>query len=271
MNSGFLPQLISDNKTDMNFRILYLRSMRIVFILYLIPSVVGCAFAQDTLSPETPTTVEWDPGSPYYKAMAANIRQLDTIISRDNLLRVISSFERIIRVEKDKALPRYYMALALTTLAFREKDVDEIDVLCDRSERALNDAESLTGVNQAEILVIRAFIEYARLQVDFMGRGMEASQKAESFLRKGHQLDQENPRVLAVLAQHYLRIPAQVGGSREKFCQIADVAAKAYESERARMPEGIYPIIPHWGEVDLLEVQAKFCFSKPAANTTNQP
>lgn len=251
----------------MNFQLFATMGLRALLALCLIASTSGCATAQAkpaTAVNEQSLSAEWDPGTRYYQAMVANVRQIDTIISRENLLLVISSFERIARVEKDKALPRYYLALALATLAFREEDIDEIDILCDRSERALSESESLSGVSKADILVIRAFIEYARLQVDFMGRGMEASERAERFLREGHQLDTSNPRVLAMLAQHYLRIPAQVGGSREKFCQLATLAAKAYVEEKTNRPSGIYPIVPHWGELDLLEAQARYCYPQPA-------
>jgi hypothetical protein len=257
----------------MNSKSIATMRLQTIFALYLITGIIGCAIAQDTIPVEvnnqTPSA-EWDPESQYYQAMVVNVRQIDTIISRENLQRVISSFERIARVEKEKALPRYYIAFTLATLAFREEDVDEIDVLCDRSERALNQAEALSGVTESDILVIRAFIEYARLQVDFMGRGLEASQRAERFLRKGHQLDSGNAQVLGMLAQHYLRTPAQAGGSREKFCQLAEVAAKAYEVKKAGRPSGVYPIVPHWGGLDLLEAQARFCSPKPAITKTTQ-
>lgn len=260
----------------MNFQLFAIMGLRTILTLYLVTSLIGCAQvrAQDetlAVKTEASVSVEWDPESKYYKAMFVNVRLLDTFISKQNLQRVISSFERIARVEKDKALPRYYMAFALTNMAFQEKDVDEIDVLCDRSERALNEAEALGGVNEADILVIRAFIQYARLMVDFMGRGMEASEKAERFLRKGHELDKKNPRVLSMLAQHYLRIPAQVGGSRDKFCQYATLAVSAYEVERAERSSDIYPIVPHWGEMDLLAVQAQYCYPKTEKATKRKP
>jgi hypothetical protein len=255
----------------MNLSIFTIKGLRAVLSFYLVTSLLGFAFGQDniyTAVHEPSPTEEWNPESRYYQAMATNVRQLDTIISRENLLKVISSFERIARVEKDKALPQYYLAFALATLAFREEDIDQIDVLCDRSENALNRAESMSDVTQADILVIRAFIQYARLQVDFMGRGLEASQRAESFLRKGNQVDPGNPQVLGMLAQHYLRIPAQAGGSREKFCVFAELATKAYEAKKAGWPSGVYPIVPHWGELDLLEAQARFCYLQPAKATT---
>lgn len=262
----------------MNFQLFAVIGFRTVFTLALLISFISCSPARAQAQDKTPASTNeearspvWDSESQYYQAMVDNVRQLDTIISKEALQRVISSFERIARVEKDKALPQYYMAFALATLAFREKDVDEIDVLCDRSERALSKAEAASGVSKADILVIRALVQYARLMVDFMGRGMEASQRAERLLREGHELDKENPRVLSMLAQHYLRIPAQVGGSREKFCQLAGLASEAYEAEKAGMVSGIYPIVPHWGQQDLLEAKAEYCPRKPAAGTKKQP
>ncbi|MEL7163684.1 MAG: hypothetical protein AAFN92_23195, partial [Bacteroidota bacterium] len=113
-----------------------------------------------------------------------------------------------------------------------------------------------------EVLVIRALIQYGRLQVDFMGRGLEASQEAERCLFKAYKINPENPRVLAMLSQHYLRIPAQVGGSREKACEFAVLAIEAFETEKASFPADIFPIVPHWGEYDIIEVAGKYCYYK---------
>lgn len=253
---------------------LFLRTRLLRQLLTLVISVLvlGCALGQaEDPKAKQPLSDEWNPESPYYKVMAENIIKLDTIIARPELERVTATLERIARVEKDKALPQYYLAIAYATIAFREKDIDKIDVYCDRSIDALATTEALGGIAPEELLVIRALVQYARLQVDYMGRGLEASQLAEKYLRKGYELNPKNPRVLGMISQHYLKIPAQIGGSRQKACKYATVAIEAYAAEKANFPANIYPIVPHWGEIDLLEVAAKYCYYQPTPAKTKAP
>lgn len=244
---------------------------RLLLVMVLSLSFLSNIFAQPIVqsqSEELPLTTEWDTDSPYYHIMAENVIKLDTIISNEDLNKLIATLERIARVEKDKALPQYYLAFAYSTKSFKEKDLDKIDQWCDRSELALSKADEIGGVAKEEILVIRALIQYARLQVDFMGRGMEASAQAERYLREGYNINPNNPRVLAILGQHYLQIPAQVGGSREKSCHFVSLAMDAYIKEKESFPEGVFPIVPHWGELDVIDIAGKFCFMKARATTT---
>ncbi|MEM9258503.1 MAG: hypothetical protein AAGA62_02585 [Bacteroidota bacterium] len=214
---------------------------------------------------------EWDITSPYYRVMAENVVKLDTIISKADLYSVAATLERVARVEKDKALPQYYLAFVYSTIAFREEDLDKIDEWGDRSELALAKVEELGGIIDEEVLVIRALIQYARLQVDYIGRGVESSEKAEGYLLKGYKTNPDHPRILAMLSQHYLRVPAQVGGSLKKACYYADLAIAAYETEKASRPQSIFPIVPHWGELDVLEVAEKYCTKKNPPAKTKQP
>ncbi len=244
---------------------------RLLLLLVLSLSFLSSSFAQPVVESQTeelPLAAEWDTDSPYYQIMAENVIKLDTIISDEDLNRLIATLERIARVEKDKALPQYYLAFAYSTKSFKEKDLDKIDQLCDQSELALSKAKQIGGVAEEEILIIRALIQYARLQVDFMGRGMEASAQAERYLREGYKINPENPRVLAILGQHYLQIPAQVGGSREKSCHFVSLALDAYVKEKETFPAGVFPIVPHWGELDAVDIAGKFCFMKARVTTT---
>lgn len=244
--------------------------IRILLIFVLSLSFLSNTFAQpiaESQSDGPPLAAEWDTQSPYYQIMAENVIKLDTIISAEDLDQLIATLERIARVESNKALPQYYLAFAYSTKSFLEKDLDKIDQWCDRSEFALSRAKQIGGVAEEELLVIRALIQYARLQVDFMGRGMEASAQAERYLRTGYKINPENPRVLAVLGQHYLKIPAQVGGSREKSCHFVSLALDAYVKEKESFPAGIFPIVPHWGELDVVDVAGKFCFMKARSTT----
>ncbi|MBC6996644.1 hypothetical protein QWY85_08985 [Neolewinella lacunae] len=244
---------------------------RVFLVLLCVLLFATAASAQGKTKPAKNTTAAWDTESAYYKAMAKEIVKLDAMIADAELRRVISALERIARVEVTEALPQYYLAFSYATIAFREKDLDEIDRWCDRSENALAKAEEIGGLAEEELLVVRALVQYGRLQVDYMGRGLESSMQAEKYLRKAYEINPKNPRVLSMLGQHYLKIPAQIGGGREKCCQYAAPAAEAYAAERATFPADIYPIVPHWGELDWLEIAAKYCFYNPVTATNKQP
>ena len=210
-----------------------------------------------------PQQAEWDTSSPYYQIMVKNVNQLEDSLTAPLLNQLAASFERIARVEKDKALPQYYLAFIYANMSFLEQDIDKMDTWCDRSELSLAKAEQIGGIAKEEIFVIRALIQYGRIMVDYMARGMEASAQAERYLREGYKLNPKNPRILAMLCQHYLRIPPQAGGSREKSCQFAAQAVGAFVEENESFPKEISPIVPHWGLMDLLEVAQNYCDLQP--------
>ncbi|SEP76536.1 hypothetical protein [Neolewinella agarilytica] len=252
----------------------YIGNIRSFFTLSICLSFFTCSLAQPANvndSEETSVSIEWDVHNPYYQIMAENVGKLDSFIAYEDLQQLIGTLERVARVEQDEALPQYYLAFSLSTMSFKEDDLDNIDKWCDRSELALYKAEQIGGIDEEEILVIRALIQYGRLRVDFMGRGMEASAQAERYLSKGYKMNPDNPRILAVLGQHYLNIPPQVGGSREKSCQFLSLSKEAFVKEKQSFPEGIFPIVPHWGEFDVNYLVNKYCRSKRTEAKTKTP
>ena len=194
---------------------------------------------------------------PFYSAMRDNVTQLDTNLSQTTLIRLAANFERIGRVEREHWLPRYYSAFCYATIAYRERDLDKVDEWCDRATFALDEAAQLEHP-PAEISIVRALIDYARIQVDFMGRGLERSDSALRHIKQAAETDPENPRAFALLAQHYFNIPPQMGGDREKGCRYGNRAAELFAASRERAADH-YTIEPHWGEGDVQELLAKLC------------
>ena len=66
-------------------------------------------------------------------------------------------FERIAAAEKTSWLPNYYVALVNTTTAFGTKDKEQISLLLDKAQNAL-DVELIKTPNNAELLVMQALI-----------------------------------------------------------------------------------------------------------------
>jgi hypothetical protein len=247
---------------------------RNLFYLAVLPVLVFrlASFSPATPDPVVPVPVTATTPGPggdtngYYNAMKANISKLDGSISPEGLATVLANFERIAKTEEDKWLPYYYVAFSSASLAYVEEDVDQIDVWCDRAEAALQTAEKLEH-DASEIGVLRAFIAYARIRVDFMGRGFTYSREAMRILSAARQANPDNPRVYCLMGQHYLNVPAQLGGSKEKGCEYNSRAIELFEAERADSAGEEYRIEPHWGYGDAVEVSTRICGA--AAAQTN--
>ena len=69
-------------------------------------------------------------------------------------------FERIAAAEKTSWLPNYYVALVNTTTAFGTKDKEQISLLLDKAQNAL-DVELIKAPNNPELLVMQAMIHTA--------------------------------------------------------------------------------------------------------------
>ncbi len=194
---------------------------------------------------------------PYTRIMTETIRKLDTISSGGDLRPLLATFERISRVEEERWLPHYYMAICNATMAVEAENLDEVDRLCDKAIASLAHATAAGG-EQSEILIVRAVIRYASLRVNYMARGKDASEKALRDLTQAAKLNPENPRVYAMLARHYLNVPIQLGGDRDRACQYARLAFPAYEEEKIKNGD-TYSLAPHWGEEDLQKLADRFC------------
>ncbi len=243
---------------------------RNLFYLAVLPVLVFrlASHASVTPDPAVPVTVaetsqDREDTNGYYDAMKTNVSKLDGSISPQGLAAVLANFERIAKTEENKWLPYYYVAFSSASLAYVEADIDQIDVWCDRAEAALKIAEGLEH-DASEVSVLRAFIAYARIRVDFMGRGFTYSREAMRSLAAARQANPENPRAYTLMGQHYLNVPAQLGGSKEKGCEYNRRAIELFEAERAESAGEKYRIEPHWGYGDAVEVSTRICGAAPA-------
>ena len=93
--------------------------------------------------------------------------------------------------EKTKWLPYYYAALALSTDGWIDKNIDKdanstrINNLCDKAELI---------ESNSEIYAVRNMSATQQMMVDPQSRYMTYGVKASNDLKKGMQLDPNNPR-----------------------------------------------------------------------------
>jgi len=192
----------------------------------------------------------------YVKIMEENIRKVEDAKEVQEFLDIASTFERIANVEKGKWLPYYYASYGYTQAAFLSKDLNKIDEYADQGAAHLAKADALSPDN-SEIKIISALDLLSRIRVDFMQRGLPNAMGSMKLLKKAIELDPENPRAYAVLASVMFNMPPQIGGSKEKGCQLNQQAYELIEKERAETTGS--NIEPHWGYEAITETDQKIC------------
>lgn len=176
----------------------------------------------------------------YQKVMEKNVATYDTARSVATLQSLIGAFGRIGQAEKTQWLPYYYAGMCATSMANKEVDKARVDGWADQAEAFARVADSLSP-NNSEISCLLATVHFARINVDFMGRGPKYSALGADALQKALQQNPNNPRAMIVLAQLRNSAPAGFGGDKPMACQLAAKARQLYGTEPAT------GIQPHWG------------------------
>ena len=158
----------------------------------------------------------------------------------------LAKLERAVAAVPAAWEPRYYQARAYLKLGFADKDGDAQDKLFDQAEAALNAATKLVGADQAELLIMQAYVNQGRIMVSPMTRGVVYTGRVQEALGQAKALAPNNPRVYLVLANDLFYRPAFFGGGAEK-------ARPLYEQAQAKfaafVPAG--PLAPNWGQLQL--------------------
>lgn len=176
----------------------------------------------------------------YQKAMEKSVATYDTARSIPTIQSLMGAFARIGAAEKTQWLPYYYAGMCATSLANKEADKARMDGWADQAEAFAHLADSLSPAN-SEVTCLMATIHFARINVDFMGRGPKYSAMGAEALRKSLQQNPNNPRAMVVLAQLRNSAPAGFGGDKAMASQLATKALQLYETE------SMSGIQPHWG------------------------
>jgi hypothetical protein len=128
-------------------------------------------------------------------------------------------FERIAAAEKTSWLPNYYVALVNTTTAFGTKDKEQISLLLDKAQNAL-DVELIKTPNNAELLVMQAMIHTAWIVYDPMTNGQKLSGTVMELYGKAEAIAPENPRVIIGKAEF------EIGGAKFWGTDIKPICAQ---------------------------------------------
>ena len=161
-------------------------------------------------------------------------------------------FERIAAAEKTSWLPNYYVALVNTTTAFGTKDKEQISLLLDKAQNAL-DVELIKTPNNAELLVMQALIHTAWIAFDPMTNGQKLSGKVMELYGKAQAIAPENPRVIIGKAEFEIGGAKFWGKDTKPMCAQIEKAIGLFATFK---PET--PFSPKWG-LERAEAALKNC------------
>lgn len=183
----------------------------------------------------------------YQEMLGATIKELMSTGEPAQLKDLAAKLERAAAVAPQDWLPRYYQGYALLINVFQSKeDGDVKDKTLDQAEAALGQARKLGG-DEAELLVLQAYIYQARLGISPMMRSMTYSQKVNEALAQAKKLNPANPRIYLVQANNLYFTPKMFGGGAEAAKPVYDEAKARYAAFRPAAPNA-----PNWGERQLL-------------------
>lgn len=161
-------------------------------------------------------------------------------------------FERIAAAEPNSWLPNYYVALVNTTTAFGTKDKEQISLLLDKAQNAL-DIELIKTPNNSELLVMQAMIHTAWIVYDPMTNGQKLSGTVMELYAKAEAIAPENPRAVFGKAEFEIGGAKFWGTDTKPMCVQIEKAIGLFATFK---PET--PFSPKWG-LDRAEEAFKNC------------
>ena len=189
--------------------------------------------------------------SSFESVMLQNIAQLDTTSSASALIGLANNFERIAQVEKTKWEPFYYASYCNTVMAFMTPDKTQIDLLADKAEALLQQAEAIEQ-NNSEITTLFAMINSCRILVDPVSRFQAKGKEVHDLIGKAKMENNENPRIYLLQARMQLRTPEAFGGGKGLAKESAEIAIEKFATFKPANS-----ISPNWGEAQARSLLAK--------------
>jgi hypothetical protein len=178
----------------------------------------------------------------YLQSMEKALAGMDTIKTAEQWQARANTFERIAQKETKEWLPYYYTALCQTMVFNMEKDPAKQEPLCNKADRFLAHADSLSP-NNSEIYVLKSIAATDHIRLNPMVNGQKYGPIAGEYLEKAIKLDPENPRAYMQKGINLYFTPPQWGGDPAKGKELLQLAAQKYDAVKA--PKGIYP---NWGK-----------------------
>ncbi|HYG01109.1 MAG TPA: hypothetical protein VD927_01635 [Chryseosolibacter sp.] len=178
----------------------------------------------------------------YLSTMQKNIDVLYDAKTLADYQTVINAFERIAGVETKKWEPLYYAAFGYIMMSDMETSLVKKDEYLDLAIIANDKAKALAPA-ESELLAIEGFIHMMRVAIDPASRGPKFAGLSMQSLQKAVELNNENPRALALLAQMQYGTAQFFGSSTEEACKTGSLAIVKFETYKSENP-----LAPVWGK-----------------------
>lgn len=188
----------------------------------------------------------------YVAAMKKNLAMFDSSKTTADYQALSDAFIRIGDAEKTQWEPYYYAGLALASAGWlgqldKDDNAGKVNSLCDKAE-----ALATTDAAKSEICAIRNMSATQQMMVDPQSRYMQYGSAASNALKKGMQLNPNNPRMYYLQGMSLFNTPAQFGGGKDKAKPVFEKAVELYKAEQ---PDGFSP---RWGRQQA-ETQLALC------------
>ena len=181
--------------------------------------------------------------SAYLTVMTATVAAQSAAATPADVQANLAQLERVAAAAPSAWEPRYYQARGYLKLGFAGKDGDQQDQLFDQAQTALDQAKKLPGADQAEVLILQAYIYQGRIMVSPMTRGMVHAGRVADALGQAKTLAPDNPRVYLLLGNDLFYRPAMFGGGAEKAQPLYAKAKALFATFRPATA-----LSPAWGE-----------------------
>ncbi|HOW25001.1 MAG TPA: hypothetical protein PK711_04960 [Bacteroidales bacterium] len=154
-----------------------------------------------------------------------------------------NTFERMALAEKKEWIPSYYTAYCYIMMGFMAEKPDQIDPYLDLAQKHLDNALAIDS-KEAELYVLQGMLHQARISVDFMGRGLVYSQKAQGALEEAVKMDPKNPRAYYLMGMNVYSTPKMYGGGPETALPLFRRAQENFELGETVGND----LMPTWGK-----------------------
>ena len=188
----------------------------------------------------------------YISAMKNNIQSIYDAKSIEEFQQSINKFERIAAAEKQRWEPQYYIAFGYIMMANVESEGQaKRDAYLDQAMAAITRAMEINP-NESEVIAMEGFTHMIRLTVDPQSRGQQYSALAFQSFQKAVNLNPENPRALALLAQMQYGTAQFFGSPTDEACGTMKKALEKFDNFTSENP-----LTPQWGRAMTDGLKAK--------------
>jgi hypothetical protein len=188
----------------------------------------------------------------YEAAMKSTLDDMSKIQNLSDLVAIANKFDRIGAAEKDQWLPYYYSAYCYILMTTQESDVAKWDEYLNTADANIIKSEKLNP-NTVEILALKGFSSMMRINVDPAARGQEYASKSVGYLQQAFKLDEQNPRVILMLAQMQYGTAQFFGSDTAPICNQFKKAVELFDQQSGDSDN----IMPSWGKPQALSMVKK--------------